>query len=461
MGVLFLGSGDMAYTKIFAIRVRLDDRVAYVTNVDKIKQLGEMIEYSANGEKTEEHLFETAFNCQSTKTAFQEMMDTKVRWNKPDGVLGYHIIQSFAPGEVTPEQAHKIGKELFEELFADKYEGVIATHLDRQHLHNHIVINSVSFVTGKKYHSSHDSYFNGIRKQSDDLCKKYGLSVIQPKQNGRSYPEWQAEQSGRPTIRSMIKRDADEVIKYAKNWDDFLSKLEKIGYVVKRNRKHIAVKHPSAERFVRLDSIGYTPKKVEQKIYEFTRYGVQRRKKPPVHYHKYPYRGNLRKRRKYTGFVALYFRYVYLLKGVKHDKQQRKVSRFLTQDVIRMEQYAAQFRVLVKYKIQTSEELMRCQEQLKAEIEQQINQRKEQQHDAEQNKENIEQINNALRQLRKDVRLLSKVREASPQMQERLREIQQSQAEQQRMRKEKQDERRQPSSRSGYQRSSTIDRGSS
>lgn len=451
----------MAYTKIFAICVRLDERVSYIVNEEKITQLGEMIAYSVNEKKTENHLFETAYNCQSSRTAFQEMMDTKVRWNKLEGRLGYHIIQSFSPGEVTPEQAHKIGKELFEELFADKYEGVIATHLDRHHLHNHIIINSVSFVTGKKYYASRNSYFNGIRKQSDALCAKYGLSVIEPKQNGRSYPEWQAEQSGRPTIRSMIKRDADEVIKYAKNWEDFLSKLEKIGYVVKRNRKHIAVKHPSAERFVRLDSIGYTPKKVEQKIYEFTRYGVQRRKKPQVHYYKYPYRGNLKKRRKYTGFVALYFRYVYLLKGVKYDKQQRKVSRFLTQDVIRMEQYAAQFRVLVKYKIQTSEELTRCQEHLKAEIEQQINQRKEQQHDAEQNKENIEQINNALRQLRKDVRLLSKVGEARLQMQERLREIQQSQAEQQRMRKEEQDERKQPSSRSGYQRSSATDRSRS
>ena len=449
----------MAYTKIFAIRVRLDDRVAYVTNVDKIKQLGEMISYGANGEKTEEHLFETAFNCQSTKTAFQEMIETKERWNKTDGVLGYHIIQSFSPGEVTPEQAHAIGKELCDQLFAEQYEGVVTTHLDRQHLHNHIVINSVSFVTGKKYHSSHDSYFNGIRKQSDELCEKYGLSVIQPKRPGKTYPEWEAEKDGKPTIRSMIKRDADELIKYAKNWDDFLSKMERAGYVVKRNRKHVSVKHPAAERFVRLDSIGYTPKKVEQKIYEFTQYGVERRKKPKILHHKYPYRGNLRKRRKYTGFIALYYRYVYLLKGVKQDKQQRKIGRALMPDVIRMERYAAQLHVLAKYKIQTSDELALCEERLRAEIEQQMNQRKEQQH-AEQNKEIIEQINITLRQLRKDVRVLGQVWEATPQMQERLREIQQSQEEQRRIREEEQNERSKRSSRPGYQRSDTVSRSS-
>lgn len=128
----------MAVTKVFAIRVRLDSRLAYIINEEKT-DLDRLINYAVDEDKTVKRLFQTAINCASAETAYHEMVTTKRRWNKEGGVLGYHFIQSFAPGEVTPEEAHRIGIEFARRCFGDRFEAVIGTHLDRAHLHNHII----------------------------------------------------------------------------------------------------------------------------------------------------------------------------------------------------------------------------------------------------------------------------------------------------------------------------------
>lgn len=148
----------MAITKIIAIRDRLDKRINYAVNGEKTT-LDAGITYATNPEKTEQHFFTSALNCESCETAYAEMQATKQRFGKLGGVIGYHFIQSFAPSEVTPEQAHAIGVAFAQRLFGDRYEVVVGTHLDKAHLHNHVVVNSVSFVDGKKYHSSPGSYY--------------------------------------------------------------------------------------------------------------------------------------------------------------------------------------------------------------------------------------------------------------------------------------------------------------
>ena len=160
----------MAITKIIAIRDRLDKRINYAVNGEKTT-LDTGITYAANPEKTEQLFFTSAINCESCETAFAEMQATKQRCGKLGGVVGYHFIQSFAPGEVTPEQAHAIGVAIAQRLFGERYEVVVGTHLDRAHLHNHVVVNSVSFVDGKKYHSSPGSYYFEVRSTSDTLCR--------------------------------------------------------------------------------------------------------------------------------------------------------------------------------------------------------------------------------------------------------------------------------------------------
>ena len=157
----------MAITKVFSIKKNLKYTVSYASNEIKTS-LNNVVKYAVNISKTEQRLFQSSLNC-TLDNAYNEMMDSKKRWHKTDDVLGYHFIQSFKPGEVTAEQAHAIGIEFAERCFGDRFQVVIGTHLDRKHYHNHIVINSVSYLHGKKYHISPADYYNIIRYNSDKL----------------------------------------------------------------------------------------------------------------------------------------------------------------------------------------------------------------------------------------------------------------------------------------------------
>ena len=138
-----------------------------------------------NPDKNESRLFEGAVGCDKD-TAYEDMLQTKKQFSNTGGIVGYHIIQSFAPNEVTPEQAFAVAEEFVRRYLADKYEVIWSTHLDKHHYHNHIVFNSVSYRDGRKYRSNMKSYYEGIRKNSDDICREFGLSVITPDIENRS-----------------------------------------------------------------------------------------------------------------------------------------------------------------------------------------------------------------------------------------------------------------------------------
>ena len=251
----------MAYDKIIPVTRRLDKCARYVTNPEKTV-LDSVQGYIANPEKA--HLV-TALNCQ-TATACQEMLATKRRWGKTGGVLGYHLIHSYAPGEVTPEQAHQVGVEFARRLLGDRYEAVIATHVDRGHLHCHILFNSVSFVDGKKYRNSFKDYFGDIRETSNQVSREQGLSTIQPQGKGEPYPAWRAEQAGRPTLRSLVREDIDRAIRQAFTLQS-LGGFWKAGDTNKAGQ-HLAVRSPGGKRFLRLESLGpgYTEAVLLQRI---------------------------------------------------------------------------------------------------------------------------------------------------------------------------------------------------
>lgn len=363
----------MAVTKVFAIKRRMDDRVKYAVNCEKTA-LDSRIIYATNPEKTEQVFFTDVLNCDSVDTAFQEMQSTKRRFGKTDDVLGYHFIQSFAPGEVTPEQAHEIGMEFARRMFGDRYEVVIGTHLDKSHLHNHIVINSVSFVDGQKYHSSPESYYNGVRGTSDELCRENDLSVITPQGKGKHYGEWKAEQDGRPTVRSIIREDIDRIIGEAYTYQTFLLLLQRNGYAIKSgpNRKYTAVRPPGAKRFIRLDSLGdgYTEEAIKQRLMGQRSGVTQKLKQPVYHTKRYRVKGKLSRypKRKITGFLALYFRYVYLLRGARRAKPSYRAAFPIRKEVIRLERYQKQFQYLMAQNITTPAQLAERISNLEAEI---------------------------------------------------------------------------------------------
>lgn len=211
----------MAYTKIIPIRSRLDHCLAYIQNEDKTN-------IALNSDPPQ--CLQSAFSCR-LDSAYADMKKVKQCWHK-DGsnhVLGYHIILSFAPQEVTPEQAHAIGCEFVSQYLKQEYQSVVSTHIDKSHLHCHIVFNSVNLLTGHMYTNTFSDYFSGIRKTSDAICLAHGLSVINPKGHSQSRAAYQAAQRGAPTIRTLMRRDLDEFLKHARNFPDFCVDPSSVG----------------------------------------------------------------------------------------------------------------------------------------------------------------------------------------------------------------------------------------
>lgn len=369
----------MAVSKIIVVRSRLDRCLAYIRNPKKTAL--EMELALAGHTEDETVCLETAFNCQ-LGTAYQEMLETKARWGREDArhVQGYHIIQSFAPGEVTPEQAHTIGTEFVHRYLAGQYEAVVTTHLDRDHLHNHIVFNPVSLLDGHMYRNSFADYFRDIRGMTDELCRENGLSVVVPQGRGQSYVEWKDHQEGKPTLRGMLKADVDAAIRKAYTYAAFVDILRKQGYEVKTEGKYAAVRPPGGARFLRLKSLGeaYTEESIRQRIAEQRETPVSRQAggkaapagsgrtsrqivgKSPARLRlppRIPYRGPFLKRRKLTGFPALYFRYLYLLGKIQRNRMPPRLAAPLRPEVVKLHRYIRQCRYVREHHITTAAEL--------------------------------------------------------------------------------------------------------
>ena len=389
----------MATTSIWRVKGWLGKVVIYVENPEKTanpkfytdreqteqdgQQLADVIRYAVNSEKTQEtdsedgtplHRFVSGINC-SPVTARDEMLAVKKRFGKEDGTVAYHGYQSFAPGEATPELAHEIGVKLATRLWGDRYQVIVATHLDKEnHLHNHFVVNTVSFADGIKYHRTRKDYHN-MQTVSDELCREYGLSVIEQPQQGRGkqYCEWRAEQEQRPTWRGLIRADIDEAIRQAMTERQFFDALRKKGYAVKVG-KDISVRPPGKERFVRLmRNFGedYSLDSIRRRILFQSR---PERKKPEQKPEILRIRmiGSLKTARKLTGFWALYAHYCYLL-GIfpkNRPQQNRKRLHFLLrEDLLKLDAITAETRLLIGHRIDTAEQLFSYRDEVNGKIE--------------------------------------------------------------------------------------------
>lgn len=276
----------MAYTKIKPVRHHLQRCLDYTSNPQKTETFGandlnRLLSYTQNQDKTEHQLYVTGFNC-TPADACRRMYRTKKRLNQPvdDGsILAYHIIQSFSPGEATPEQVHQIGCEFARRFLADRFECTVSTHLDKGHLHNHIVTNSVSFIDGKMFRNDFATYYQGIRKTSDELCRENRLSVIETNGKGQGYADWLSGKTGKPTIRSMVRKDVELAMAAADTFDGFIAELQAMGYMVKYGPRveHMAVRHQSAQRSVRIDRLDarYSESALREDFKKFNRYQQQ------------------------------------------------------------------------------------------------------------------------------------------------------------------------------------------
>ncbi|MBR0312820.1 MAG: relaxase/mobilization nuclease domain-containing protein [Oscillospiraceae bacterium] len=329
----------MAITKILARNSRLDAAVNYATN----------------GDKTEDHILTAYLNCDPGLAA-RQMMETKEEIGKTGGRQCYHIIQSFQPGEVTPELALEIAREFAEECLPG-YEAVIGTHVDRHHIHSHIVFNSVNTMTGEKYHIRTADYYKQIRAVSDRLCREHGLSVVMQGERSKtiSYVEWLRESRGQPTFRSMLEADLKTAIEDANDLGHFFLLMEHMGWEI-RHGNRLGFRLRGQERFM------YPGRKNPM----FTEDGIlaaiqgnldamEQGKRPAVVYRP-PYRP-YRKYRKYKGFLALYVHYLYVLGKIEHREYPPRMTPELKASVMRFEQYRAQFAFLRDNGVTTKEEM--------------------------------------------------------------------------------------------------------
>ena len=421
----------MAYTSVIPVR-RLDRAVKYVMNKEKTTavSLQDALDYAANRDKTEQSCFESSYAC-TLETAFADMRQTKERWHKSGGVQGYHLVQSFAAGEVSPELAHQIAKELADRVLGGRYEYVIGTHLNTGHIHSHIVWNSVSRIDGKKYHSNSKSYVTQIRAVSDALCRKYKLSVIDTENSNhvaKPYAEWMAEKNSQPTWRTAIRQDVDEAIQQSLTWRQFLSAMERKGYEVRMGRKYPVLRPPGKERFVRFKTLGkrYTPEAIQTRILYPQNYRPYVEKAPSVQHGRL--HSGKKPHRKLTGLRALYYRYLYELGAI--PRKPRRPSYVVRQDAYKLDQRIRQMEFLSKHNIDTLAQLETHRQAMQTEIRQLLTKRK-QLPKTDDVQSQCESVNTALKQLRQEERLCRKIAEHSLEVQQHLTEARCDRAEQQ------------------------------
>ena len=352
----------MATTKIWDASAHVSKLLAYVANKNKttmeiqngfddeeMRLAAEALGLSSDHFATEEKKFVTGINC--TPENANEVMLTLLEGTSPSNIQCYHGYQSFKPGEVTPDVAHAIGVQLANELWGEDFPVIVATHIDKGHVHNHFCLSASGF-SGKRYHDCNATY-KLMRETSDRLCREYGLSVIEnpSKDRHKHIAEVHAEKKGIPTMRDQIRADIDVVARREFTIKNFYNRMRSLGYTIERRGDFLRVKPYGYDKFFRLDKLGkgYTEEDVEARI----RNNAHNRQWTPIPY----YQQTLRE--KPTGLYALYLHYCYLLGAIpKVIPKNLEAYAAIKEDVRRARMYSEQAKFLGKYFLDTKDDLI-------------------------------------------------------------------------------------------------------
>ena len=357
----------------------MKDVIDYAENPDKTTDhkyldddLYRALSYTQNDEKTDKKMYVSTINCPK-HDPYGAMMATKRQFGKMGGNVAYHGFQSFKPGEVTPEEAHQIGMETAQKMWGDEYQIVVTTHLNTENVHNHMVINSVSFKTGRKF-ENHVSDHYKLREISDAVCREYGKSVLENATfyGGEKKAYW-VRKNGGMTHRDMLRRDIDEALSMTASYAAFYRYLEGLGYQFTRDRNgnHPALIATGWQRAVRLDRLGekYTPDAIRDRL-------IDNQRLPELYVTHYPAKRRtplmeLEREMKRLGRMSsielIFELFVALLKlctGTNlSENKSVPLSPQLREEVRKMDQYAEDTRLLCKYHIGTAEELSAFREE--------------------------------------------------------------------------------------------------
>ena len=350
----------MAVVKIWKVKSNLNKVIDYVSDENKtlkdedsslLKELHQVIEYTTDSFKTEEKCYVTGINC-IPATAYQDMIDTKKRFQKTDGILAYHSYQSFKEGEVTPEIAHEIGVKLADEMWGDRFEVVVSTHLNTNHIHNHFVLNSVSFLDGKKYYDNRSNYAE-MRAISDSLCEEYHLSVLPEKKckSGINYSYYSKKNLVNTNYYKIVKNDLDLAIKLAYTYEDFERIMKSWNYELFYRSGNLTVrKYPYRKNIRVFRNYGeeYSINRIKERIkIEF--FKTPNKKK--LNYSSPPY-FNL----KHSYLYKKYIHYLYLLKIYPKKYPRSYVSPKIRAEARKMNMLSDEVRLLVANDIKNHEQ---------------------------------------------------------------------------------------------------------
>ena len=434
----------MAVTKIKRIRGNPGDPLSYIGNPEKTRNrdfseadrqaLADIIAYATDEKKTEKQYFTTGINC-DVENAREQFNITKQSFNKTGGIVCGHCMQSFDGYEVTPEEAHEIGVQMSKELWGDRFQIVVATHLNTNNVHNHIVFNSVSFVDGKRFHFCTEETMR-IRAVSDRICRERNLSVIEHPEGKRvPYPLYKMEKAGMPTRYNVARQALDEAISVSANMEEFKSELKKRGYLYQFNprRKYWTVTPPGWTKAIRTDRLGdqYTREMIQQRVFS-NDIGVrmQRMRNECRSTNHYDLKRRIDKIMGRSGLEKLYLRYCYELGYLpKYRQNPVRLHAVLKEELLKCDLYSEEAKFLARYNISSEEDLEKKMKSLmedyssisaqRSELRQKLR-RKMPVEEETQCREKVRELTAELKDTRKELKLCRDIRERSGQVERNL-----------------------------------------
>lgn len=430
----------MATVSLWKVDNRLDHVIDYAANIEKTclkdkEDLKDVLDYATRLSKTEQKLFVNALNC-TPASAYEQMQETKKEYGKKNGILAFHGYQSFAPGEVTPEVAHEIGMKLAEQMWGDSFEVVVATHLDTDCCHNHFVLNSVSFVDGKKYNSCKANN-RRMRELSDNLCREYGLSVIEnpgPSKHISRY-EYMEEKAGKVTKNVIFRKDIDECILLSENENEFFREMRKRGYTFDFSHKYVTLSHPLFPKARRLRNLGqeYEPDRLAERIEE----NIRRKKVdlPEQDNTVEDYLEDLDNK----NYQQVYVRFVTVVKIVKtRPERNRELQKRFFQEVRKLDRLIEQQNLLCDNDIESYEQLEQFSSSRKDELAEltkardilrnklKVAIRSGDEKEEDEIREHITNLSVMIKKLRRDIVICDRIEKQKPVIDERIEQAKES-----------------------------------
>lgn len=433
----------MAVTKIWRVRGKADQVIDYASNPEKTKEnlseeeladIADVLEYADDAVKTEAHYYTTGINCDKAR-AKEEFSLTKTRFGKQGGIVAIHGYQSFEEEDLSPEEAHVIGVQLARELWGDQFQVIVATHLNTGHVHNHFVINSVSYKDGKRFHMCTDRYLE-LKDASDRLCREHQLSVIEhPSGKGRNYRLHQMEQAGMPTRYSVARAAIDAAISRSVNMEEFKHEMKMMGYKIQfnPNRKYWTVTIPGWEKPIRIHRLGedYTKERIMERVYE-NDISVRQKRLQMYEFRPNGYRmpGRIHRINARTGLEKLYLRICYEMGYLPRYRQDPlKVHAIFKDELLKCDLYAREARLLATNHISTDEDMTAFEQGVKEKMTD-ITARREElrklvkrsipEEHREHAKAEITELTSQLKEMRSQLRLCGDIRDRSSHLAEKL-----------------------------------------